>query len=281
MGTKDATVSHLNVVPPIALQLLSNPLASTGDYSTLKCLMNAAAPLEQSLADQLCQKLTCCLTQWYGLTEASPSVISQTEDQVHIRNTVGKILPGMTVKILDENFQECEHGVPGELCIRGPNVMQGYVGNMELTADTIMADGFLRTGDIGYVDDAGFVFLVDRLKEMIKVKGNQVAPAELEGVLRLHPQVDDAAVCGHYIPEQATDIPIAFITTRVPKDQHPTLFEDVIQFVRKRVASYKRIYEVRVVEEIPRNAGGKIVRRQLPGRSFPNSAGIQNGVAKL
>ena len=105
MGTKDATVSHLNVVPPIALQLLSNPLASTGDYSTLKCLMNAAAPLEQSLADQLCQKLTCCLTQWYGLTEASPSVISQTEDQVHIRNTVGKILPGMTVKILDENFQ--------------------------------------------------------------------------------------------------------------------------------------------------------------------------------
>ena len=85
-------------------------------------------------------------------------------------------------------------------------------------------------------------------------------------MLRLHPQVDDAAVCGHYIPEQATDIPIAFITTRVPKDQHPTLFEDVIQFVRKRVASYKRIYEVRVVEEIPRNAGGKIVRRQLEYR---------------
>ncbi|KAH7419737.1 4-coumarate-CoA ligase [Cadophora sp. MPI-SDFR-AT-0126] len=281
VSIKRDKVSHLNVVPPIALQLLNNPLASSGDYSSLKCLMNAAAPLEQSLTDQLCKKLKCRLTQWYGLTEASPSVISQTENQVHVRNTVGKILPGISVKILDEDLKELEHGVPGELCIRGPNVMQGYVGNKELTADTIMSDGFLRTGDIGYVDDAGFVFLVDRLKEMIKVKGNQVAPAELEGVLRLHPQVDDAAVCGHYIPEQATDVPIAFITTQAPKDEHPNLFADVIQFVRQRVSSYKRIHEVRVVKEIPRNAGGKIVRRQLPGRSFPTFVDRLNGVAKL
>ncbi|KAH6691203.1 4-coumarate-CoA ligase [Leptodontidium sp. MPI-SDFR-AT-0119] len=258
VSIKRDKVSHLNVVPPIALLLLNNPLASSGDYSSLKCLMNAAAPLEQSLADRLCKRINCTLTQWYGLTEASPSVISQREDQVHIRNTVGKILPGITLKILDEEQNECEHGVPGELCIRGPNVMQGYVGDRKLTDDTIMSDGYLRTGDIGYVDDDGFVFLVDRLKEMIKVKGNQVAPAELEGILRLHDKVDDAAVCGHYIPEQATDVPIAYITTRVPKDQHPGLFVDVIQFVRQRVASYKRIHEVRVVEEIPRNAGGKI-----------------------
>ncbi|KAG4439601.1 hypothetical protein IFR05_004896 [Cadophora sp. M221] len=281
VSIKRDRITHLNVVPPIALQLLNNPLASTGDCTSLQTLMNAAAPLEQSLSDRLCKRLDCTLTQWYGLTEASPSVISQREDQVHVRNTVGKILPGITVKILDEEQRECEHGVPGELCIRGPNVMQGYVGDGKLTYDTIMPDGYLRTGDIGYVDDDGFVFLVDRLKEMIKVKGNQVAPAELEGILRLHEKVDDAAVCGHYIPEQATDVPIAYITTRVPKGQHPILFADVIKFVRERVASYKRIHEVRVVQEIPRNAGGKIVRRQLPGRSVSTAFGGGKVVAKL
>jgi acyl-CoA synthetase (AMP-forming)/AMP-acid ligase II len=105
MIANGSLVSHLNVVPPIALQLLNNSLASSGDYSSLKCLMNAAAPLEQSLTDRLCKKLSCSLTQWYGLTEASPSVISQTEDQVHICNTVGKILPGISVKILDETLK--------------------------------------------------------------------------------------------------------------------------------------------------------------------------------
>lgn len=115
-------VTHLNVVPPIALQLLNNPLAAGGDFSSLVCLMNAAAPLEQSLADRLCEKLDCVLTQWYGLTEASPSVISQKEDQVHVRNTVGKILPGITVKIIDES----NRGQLIRLRVAGSNTYKDY-----------------------------------------------------------------------------------------------------------------------------------------------------------
>ncbi len=99
--------------------------------------------------------------------------------------------------------------------------------------------------------------------------------------MRLHAQVDDAAVCGHYIPERATDVPIAYITTRVSKHHHLGLFADVVEFVNRRVAPYKKIYEVRVVDEIPRNAGGKIVRRQLPGRSVPPSFGVLNATPKL
>ncbi|KAL3418177.1 phenylacetyl- ligase [Phlyctema vagabunda] len=245
-------VTHLNVVPPIALQFLNNPLADKGDYNSLQCLMNAAAPLEQNLTDLLCKKLGVVLTQWYGLTEASPSVITQRPDQVHIRNTVGKLLPGISLKVLDTNLNECPHGVAGELCIKGPNVMQGYVGNEELTDDTIILDGYLRTGDIGYVDDNGYVFLIDRLKELIKVKGNQVAPAELEAVLRSHPQIDDAAVRGHHIPEEGTDVPVAFITTKVPAREYAALSCEVIKFIKTRVASYKKIYGVQVVDEIPR-----------------------------
>jgi acyl-CoA synthetase (AMP-forming)/AMP-acid ligase II len=223
-----------------------------GDYSSLVTLMNAAAPLEQSLADKLCARLNCTLTQWYGLTEASPSVISQRPDHTHVKGTVGQILPGITVKIIDESGSECRHGVPGELCILGPNVMQGYVGDAALTKDTIMEDDYLKTGDIGYVDDAGFVFLVDRLKEMIKVKGNQVAPAELEGILRLHEQVLDAAVAGKYEPQQGTEFPIAYITTSTPSHEHGRMKKDIMNFVGERVASYKKIREVVVVKEIPR-----------------------------
>ncbi|OBT75476.1 hypothetical protein VF21_04904 [Pseudogymnoascus sp. 05NY08] len=263
-------ITHINVVPPIALQLLNNTISATADFSTVKTLMNAAAPLEQSLAERLCQRLGCTLTQWYGLTEASPSVISQRSDQVHIKGTVGKLLPGITMKILDEAENEVKNGTPGELCVSGPNIMQGYLGDTKLTSQTIKPDGFMKTGDIGYVDDAGYVFLVDRLKEMIKVKGNQVAPAELEAILRNHPLVDDAAVRGEHVPEEATDIPVAYITTRIPPHEHEALFDDVLGFVNKQVASYKRIRRgIIVVDQIPRNAGGKILRRMLPGRHVP------------
>ncbi|KAJ4988553.1 4-coumarate-CoA ligase [Stagonosporopsis vannaccii] len=251
-GSKKTTVTHLNVVPPIALQLLNTPLATDIDTSSLKCLMNAAAPLEQSLSDRLCAKLDCSMTQWYGLTEGSPSVISQRQDQVHIKGTVGKLLPGLVMRVVDHKGEECPHGVPGELCVRGPSVMQGYVGDEELTTATITSDGYLHTGDIGYVDDNGYVFLVDRIKEMIKVKGNQVAPAELEGILRLHPLVVDAAVCGKYIAAQGTEVPVAYVVTKAPVSEHEHLRLDVLASVGKSVSSYKKIRDLAIVNDIPR-----------------------------
>ncbi|KAH7061962.1 4-coumarate-CoA ligase [Paraphoma chrysanthemicola] len=254
-------VTHLNVVPPIALQLANSTATAGRDFSSLKCLMSAAAPLEQSSADRLCQKLDCVLTQWYGLTEASPSVISQRYDQVNIKGTLGKLLPGMTLKIVDPEGKECPPGIAGELWVKGPNVMQGYIGNTSLTDETITSDRYLRTGDIGYVNDDGFVFLVDRLKEMIKVNGNQVAPAELEGILRMHPDVEDAAVRGVYIASRGTEVPVAHVVTKSPR---LNALEDILRFVNERVSRYKKIQRASRIEEIPRNAGGKIVRRMLP-----------------
>lgn len=151
--------------------------------------MNAAAPLEQSIEDRLSNTLGCAVTNWYGMTEASPSVISQREDETNIKHTIGRLLPGMELRIVDEDGRgmcsfvvaidgavadrslDCEYGAPGELYIRGPNIMQGYIGPQTLTDEAISADGFMKTGDIGFIDRQGFIFLIDRAKEMIKVKG--------------------------------------------------------------------------------------------------------------
>ena len=180
-------VTHVNVVPPIAMAILRSPLTAKADFSSVRCLMNAAAPLKPELADALCSRIGCVLTQWYGCTEASPSVISQREDEAHVRGTIGRLLPNMQMRVVDAqgagkfcpnltvrmkliSYLDVERGKPGELWIRGPNIMHGYVHHGQATESTTK-DGFFMTGDVGYVNDQGFVFLVDRLKELIKVKG--------------------------------------------------------------------------------------------------------------
>ncbi|KAL1856378.1 hypothetical protein Daus18300_010750 [Diaporthe australafricana] len=161
-------ITHINVVPPIALELLRNPEAAKGDWSSVQCLMNAAAPLKKEQADQLCKRYGCVVTQWYGMTEASPSVASQREDETHIAGTIGRPLPGMEMRVVDEDGKDTE---VGEFILRGPNIMKGYVGDTSLSGSPMTPDGFLRTGDIGYADSNGYLYIVDRAKEMIKVKG--------------------------------------------------------------------------------------------------------------
>ncbi|KAK3115292.1 hypothetical protein LTR53_005515 [Teratosphaeriaceae sp. CCFEE 6253] len=245
-------VTHVNVVPPIALALLQSPLAARADFSSVRCLMNAAAPLKQTLADALCERMGCVLTQWYGMTEASPSVISQRESEAHVPDTIGRLLPGMQMRIVGETGCDVPRGQPGELLIRGPNIMAGYVGPPMLT-ESAMLDGFLKTGDVGYVDEEDFVYLVDRVKEMIKVKGNQVAPAELEAVLLAHQAVTDAAVCGVYLDDEATEYPIAYVTTARPTADHATLCLEIEGFVSAQLAHYKHLRGgVHFIEAIPR-----------------------------
>ncbi|EMC95141.1 hypothetical protein BAUCODRAFT_149163 [Baudoinia panamericana UAMH 10762] len=243
-------VTHVNVVPPIALALLQSPLAAEADFSSVKCLMNAAAPLKQALADKLCKRMDCVLTQWYGMTEASPSVISQREGEANVPHTIGRLLPGMQMRLIDET--DVPQGQPGELLLRGPNMMAGYVGPPEIT-DSAVLDGFLRTGDVGYVNEEGFVFLVDRVKELIKVKGNQVAPAELEAVLLSHPAVTDAAVCGVYLDDEATEYPIAYVSISKPATGNTMVALEIQAFVDGQVAHYKHLQGgVHVLEMISR-----------------------------
>ncbi|KAJ5820941.1 uncharacterized protein N7525_010225 [Penicillium rubens] len=224
---------------------------STTDFSSLRGLINAAAPLKEIVSSELSRRMGCNITQWYGMTEASPSVISQREDEVEITGTVGRLLPGMSMKIVDSEGEECEPNKPGELLIQGSNLMSGYVQNTE--SNDAFIDGYFKTGDIGYVNEAGYVFLVGRSKELIKVKGHQVAPADLESILLSHPKVCDAAVKGVYFPEQETEYPAAYITIDSAQTEPGQLQAEVEAFVNNQVAKYKWLRSgVHIIPAIPR-----------------------------
>ncbi|KAH7389976.1 hypothetical protein BKA66DRAFT_568886 [Pyrenochaeta sp. MPI-SDFR-AT-0127] len=267
-------ITHINIVPPIGVALLNakeemlqGDNGSRRDLSSLKCLMNAAAPLKLNLADALSKRYGCTLTQWYGMTEMSPSVSSQREDEVDggARGSCGKMNPGIEAKTVDEEGRETTGSIPGELLLRGPNLMLGYVGADEARDP----DGWFATGDIGYFDKNGFLFIVDRKKEMIKVKAHQVAPAELESILLSHPDVRDAGVCSIYSDAEASEFPIAYValknTSNLDSKTTEKLRLDIRQHVDQQVAHYKRLKGgLHFLPAIPRNPSGKVLRRLLP-----------------
>jgi acyl-CoA synthetase (AMP-forming)/AMP-acid ligase II len=250
-------VTRAFVVPPIVLALAKHPAVDGYDLSSLTWLMSGAAPLSADLADACEQRLEAEVTQGYGLTETSP-VATLVPRGMHRAGSIGPLVPNTEGGIVDpEGGGEVDAGTPGELWLRGPQVMRGYLGNPGATAAALDAEGWLRTGDIVVADDDGWLVVVDRLKELIKCKGLQVAPAELEALLLTHPAVADACVVG--VPdERAGEVPKAFVVLREEADP-----EAIMAFVAERVAPYKRLRQVEVLEAIPRSASGKILRRVL------------------
>jgi acyl-CoA synthetase (AMP-forming)/AMP-acid ligase II len=194
------------------------------------------------------------------MTEASPAS-HYTGPDARRPGKVGALVPNTECRIVDaETGRDLGVDEPGEVWIRGPQVMKGYLNNPEATARTVDADGWLHTGDIGVVDGEGFLLIVDRLKELIKVKGFQVAPAELESLLLKHPRIADVAVIA--VPDDdAGEVPKAIVVAR-----GVLTAEDVIAFVHDEVAPYKRIRHVAFVDAIPKSASGKILRRVLVER---------------
>jgi len=259
---QDHGVTRAHLVPPIVLALAKHPLVDNYDLSSLRLVLSGAAPLDARLAGACEERLGIRVIQGYGLTETSPVTHMTPDDPAKNRpGSVGQLIPNTEAQVI--NWGTLENLGPnrdGEIWIRGPQVMKGYLNNWEATTRTIDEDGWLRTGDIGHVDTDGYFTIVDRLKELIKYKGYQVPPAELEAVLFSHPAVADAAV----IPkpdEEAGEIPKAFI---VAKGDVTT--EAIMAFVADRVASYKKIRDVEFVGEIPKSASGKILRRILVER---------------
>jgi acyl-CoA synthetase (AMP-forming)/AMP-acid ligase II len=262
------TCAHL--VPPIILALAKHPMVDGYDLSSLRRIMSGAAPLDAGLADLCAQRLGVNVFQGYGLTETSP-VTHCTPDDDPAKNKPGSIgppLPNTDVRVVDWGTGETfGPNQDGELWVRGPQVMQGYLNNPEATAHAIDQDGWFHTGDIGHADADGYFTIVDRLKELIKYKGYQVPPAELEALLIGHPGVADAAV----IPkkdEEAGEIPKAFVV-RV----EATVIDEagVMDYVAERVAPHKRIREVEFIDAIPKSASGKILRRVLVERERERS----------
>jgi acyl-CoA synthetase (AMP-forming)/AMP-acid ligase II len=257
---QDWRIPIAHVAPPIAVALAKHPLVDKYDLSALKCVFSGAAPFGIELTAAVERRLSVTVRQGYGMTEASPATHYSAGAFVRA-GKVGAVMPCTECRIVDP-ATGCDVGAGevGEVWARGPQVMKGYLNNPDATAATVDADGWLHTGDIGFVDEDGFLEVTDRLKELIKVKGFQVAPAELEGLLLKHPKVADAAVIG--LPdEQCGERPKAFI---VASDAATP--EEICAFVEGHVAHYKRLAQVEFVDSIPKSPSGKILRRVLVER---------------
>ena len=252
-------VSDLFVVPPALLALVHFSGAEKFDTSSLRYILSGAAPLPPEVGIQAGRRYGCAILQGYGLTETSPTTNSNPLERVKM-TSVGPPVADTLEKIVDmESGEELPVGEVGELLVYGPQVMRGYWRRPDATAETITEDGWLRTGDVARMDEDGYVYILDRIKEMIKYKGYQVAPAELEAVLMEHPDVRDAAV----VPQphfESGERPKAFVVLR---EGSQVSEEALMQFVAERVAPYKKVREVEFVEAVPKNPSGKILRRDL------------------
>ncbi|MEU5594383.1 4-coumarate--CoA ligase family protein [Streptomyces sp. NPDC020298] len=258
-------ITGLYVAPPIVLALAKHPAVARYDLSSLKYIISAAAPLDAALAAACSQRLGLPpVGQAYGMTELSPGTHVVPLDAMRDAppGTVGRLIAGTEMRIvsLDDPDKDLGTGEPGEILIRGPQIMKGYLRRPDATAAMIDRDGWLHTGDVGHVDEGGWLFVVDRVKELIKYKGFQVAPAELEALLLTHPGIADAAVVGAY-NDEGNEIPHAYV---VRQPTAPDLSEgEVTMYVAERVAPYKRVRRVTFIEGVPRAASGKILRRRL------------------
>jgi len=261
-------ITCLNLVPPLILALAKHPMVDNYDLSSVRIIGSGAAPLGQDLEQACAKRLNCQIYQGYGLTEvAGASHVLPAAEARNKPGSVGPVLPNTRCKVIDtETGAELGANERGEVLIAGPHVMPGYLNNPEATSQCIDADGWFHTGDIGYGDEDGYFFIVDRVKELIKYKGYQVAPAELEALLLSHPSIADAAV----IPspdEEAGEIPMAFIVMK-----EPISAAEIIQFVAQNVAPHKKIRKLQFVAEIPKSAAGKILRRLLVEQERANSS---------
>lgn len=250
------------IVPPVAIALAKHPLVDKFDLSSLKQINSAAAPMGGDLGAAMRERLGCVITQAYGMTELSPGSHVMSPDAPR-DGAVGQAIAGTQSRIVDpETGKDLGPGKEGELWVKGPQVMRGYLNNAKATAETITRDGWLRTGDIACFDDDGYLFIRDRLKEVIKVKGFQVAPAEIEARLLDHPEIVDAGVVG--APDaEAGEVPVAFVQRAAGSKLKRA---EIKAHVAETLAHYKRLDRVIFVDEVPKSASGKILRRLLRER---------------
>jgi acyl-CoA synthetase (AMP-forming)/AMP-acid ligase II/NAD(P)-dependent dehydrogenase (short-subunit alcohol dehydrogenase family) len=258
-------VTRAEVVPPIVLELASSDLVDRYYLASLRTLTAGAAPLGADLARACAERIGCQVKQGFGMTELAGGTHIAPDGDDH-PDSIGPALPGIECRVVDpESGLDLGPNEPGELWMRSPSTMRGYLDDPQATAATIDADGWLHSGDIVTVDEDGWFRVADRIKELIKYKGFQVAPAELEDVLLTHPAVADAAVVRRS-DEQAGEVPKAFVVPR-----RPVSADELMKWVADRVAHYKRVRHVEFVEQIPKSPSGKILRRLLIEREQPES----------
>ena len=275
-------LSELLLVPPILIRLVRDPLVDQYDLSHVRRFSSGAAPISEEIIQLLQKKFPDTgFKQGYGMTESCSCITLHPPDRFDYKyaHAVGTVVASTEVKVIDLDGNELGVNEPGELLARGPQIVMGYLNNPEATADTFDADGWLHTGDQAVIDEEGLVTITDRIKEMIKVKGIAVAPAELEDLLLGHPKVEDVAVLG-IRDDYSGERPKAYVVLAGGKKGSEGVGRELIQYVRERKVRHKWITEVEFVDVIPKSASGKILRRVLRdrGRNAEKGAVVRDEV---
>ena len=268
-------IPELLLVPPILIRMVRDPLVDTYDLSFLRRFSSGAAPLSEEIIKALAQKFPQTgFKQGYGMTESCSCITAHPPEYYGYEHahTVGTVVASTTVKIVREDGTECLRNEPGEILAKGPQIVMGYLKNPKATTETFDADGFLRTGDQGFIDEKGLVTITDRIKEMIKVKGIGVAPAELEDLLLGHAKVEDVAVLG-VRDDYAGELPKAFVVLKPGVEGSEAVGKELLKYVRERKVRHKHVKEIEFVDVIPKSASGKILRRVLRDQGRGTSPG--------
>jgi 4-coumarate--CoA ligase len=253
------------IVPPVALALAKAPVVSNFNLSSLRFMHSSAAPTSKEIIVAVNDRLSVPIRQGYGLSEAAPGVCSQRSAEWNAPiGTSGRLVPSMAAKFVLEDGKEAPPGSEGEICLKGPNIFKGYYSNSKATADAFDSEGWYHTGDVGLADEQGNIYITDRLKDLIKYNGFQVAPAQLEDILLGHPAVADVTVIGVYSEERATELPRAYVVVAAGHTGDEKLAEVLQEWLNERVSPHKKLRGgVRFVEAIPKSNAGKILRRVL------------------
>jgi long-chain acyl-CoA synthetase len=261
--TKDR-ISKLFLVPSALLIVLRQPGVREVDFSRLKCLLYGASPIPRELLREGLEVFGCGFAQQYGLTETSGSVVALTPEDHFFKDgakqrAAGRPLPGVEIRIVDEDSRDLPTGHVGEIAIRSPGNMSGYWNQPEATRIALSPDGWLRTGDAGYIDEDGFLFIHDRVKDMIVSGGENVYPAEVENAIFGHPAILETAVIGVPDPKWGEAVKAVVVL----REGATADAADIIRWARERIAAFKAPKSVDFVTSLPRNATGKVLRREL------------------
>ena len=250
--------TFFNGVNTLYESLLNHPDINTVDFSSMKLSGTGGSACRKSTADRWQQLTGKVLLEGYGLSETSPSVSISPAHLTEFNGFVGLPIPNTEISIRDDDGKEVKRGEPGEICVRGPQVMKGYWQNEEATAETIGEDGFLKTGDIGTLNKGGFLAIVDRKKDMILVSGFNVYPNEIEDVVSLHPDIIEAACIG--VPDKKTGEAVKLFVVK----SNPSLNEkEIIAYCKENLAAYKIPKQIEFINELPKTNVGKVLRRKL------------------